>query len=222
MAQEAFIDGNLINDDRPLAVESQANSGVDIGDVTVNNAAGAAAVNVQDGGNSLTVDGAVTSTPAASELHIGQVGGEGIRIQATPTISAAAIYAAGDAVGGLMTFAGAARVAGGSGVIKNVMINDDDGEDAALELWLFTETVTVPGDNAAWAPSEADLRKLVCVIATNDGTWYAAGTPSVCDIECARSYNVTVTSLFGQLVTRGAPTYTATDDISVTISLMQD
>ena len=231
MAQEAFIDGNLINDDRPLAVEAQANSGVDIGDVTVNNDVGAAAVNIQDGGNdisiddggnSITVDGAVTSTPAASELHIGQVGGEGIRIQATPTISAAAIYAAGDCVGGLMTFAGAARVAGGSGVIKNVMINDDDGEDAALELWLFTETVTVPGDNAAWAPSEADLRKLICVIPSSDGAYFAAGTPSACDIECARSYNVTATSLFGQLVTRGAPTYTATDDISVTVSLMQD
>jgi hypothetical protein len=37
------------------------NSGTDIGDVTVNNAAGASAVNVQDGGNSLTVDGTVTA-----------------------------------------------------------------------------------------------------------------------------------------------------------------
>ena len=35
-----------------------ANSGVDIGDVTVNNAAGASAVNIQDGGNSITVDAA--------------------------------------------------------------------------------------------------------------------------------------------------------------------
>ena len=38
-----------------------ANSGVDIGDVTINNASGASAVNVQDGGNSLTVDGTVTA-----------------------------------------------------------------------------------------------------------------------------------------------------------------
>ena len=36
-----------------------ANSGVDIGDVTINNAAGVSAVNVQDGGNSITVDGTV-------------------------------------------------------------------------------------------------------------------------------------------------------------------
>lgn len=38
----------------------QTQPGVDIGDVTVNNAAGAAAVNIQDGGNSITVDGTVS------------------------------------------------------------------------------------------------------------------------------------------------------------------
>lgn len=39
----------------------QTQPGVDIGDVTVNNAAGGAAVNIQDGGNSITVD--ATSLP---------------------------------------------------------------------------------------------------------------------------------------------------------------
>jgi len=42
-----------------MNVFSTAQPGVDIGDVTVNNAAGASAVNIQDGGNSLTVDGTV-------------------------------------------------------------------------------------------------------------------------------------------------------------------
>lgn len=51
-----------------------ANSGVDIGDVTVNNAAGAAAVNIQDGGNSITVDGTVSIT-ANSSVNISQVAG---------------------------------------------------------------------------------------------------------------------------------------------------
>lgn len=40
----------------------QTQPGVDIGDVTVNNGAGAAAVNIQDGGNSITVDGSVGIT----------------------------------------------------------------------------------------------------------------------------------------------------------------
>jgi hypothetical protein len=38
----------------------QTQPGVDIGDVTVNNASGASAVNIQDGGNSITVDGPLT------------------------------------------------------------------------------------------------------------------------------------------------------------------
>lgn len=37
----------------------QTQPGVDIGDVTINNVSGASAVNIQDGGNSITVDGTV-------------------------------------------------------------------------------------------------------------------------------------------------------------------
>ncbi len=44
-----------------LNVISSAQAGVDIGDVTVNNAAGASAVNIQDGGNSITVDNVALS-----------------------------------------------------------------------------------------------------------------------------------------------------------------
>jgi len=43
-----------------------ANDGVDIGDVTVNNASGASAVNIQDGGNSITIDGTVTANIGTS------------------------------------------------------------------------------------------------------------------------------------------------------------
>jgi hypothetical protein len=52
-------------------VIATAQPGVDIGDVTINNAAGASAVNVQDGGNSLTVDYATTgSGTAAGALRV--------------------------------------------------------------------------------------------------------------------------------------------------------
>lgn len=47
-----------------------ANSGVDIGDVTINNAAGASAVNIQDGGNSITVDGTVSVTDGGGSLTV--------------------------------------------------------------------------------------------------------------------------------------------------------
>ena len=46
---------------------------------------------------------------------------DGITISQTPTVTAGA-YAANDAVGGLLTFAKAARVAGRGGVIKGLKI----------------------------------------------------------------------------------------------------
>lgn len=46
----------------------QTQPGVDIGDVTVNNAAGVAAVNVQDGGNSITIDAANLDVALSTRL----------------------------------------------------------------------------------------------------------------------------------------------------------
>lgn len=144
-----------------------------------------------------------------------------IGISQTPTVTAGA-YAANDAVGGLLTFAGAALETGGSGIIKQVLILDDAGQDAELELWLFNATFTAMADNAAWAPSEADLRKLIAIISTEDGAWFAAGTPSAARVEVSQGFNLAGTSLFGQLVTRGTPTFAATDDVTVIIALLQD
>ena len=48
-----------------------ANSGVDIGDVTINNASGASAVNIQDGGNSITIDGSLTNISGTVSLPTG-------------------------------------------------------------------------------------------------------------------------------------------------------
>jgi len=140
----------------------------------------------------------------------------------TPTITAG-LYAAGDNVGGLLTFANAARDTGGGGVIKDVSIVDDAGQDAALELWLFDQTFTAGVDNAVWTPLEADLENIVAIISTADGTYFAAGAgQSVCHIETASRYDLLGTSLFGRLVNRGAPTYTQTDDLSVKIGLLMD
>jgi hypothetical protein len=49
------------------AIDAKLVSGTDIGDVTINNASGVAAVNIQDGGNSITVDGTVTANTGLSQ-----------------------------------------------------------------------------------------------------------------------------------------------------------
>ena len=160
-------------------------------------------------------------TIAAGANHIGNVGGEDIIITQTPEVSAGA-YSANDAVGGELTFANAARASGLGGIIKQVIFIDDAGQDAETELWLFDTTITDVTDNAAFAQTEAELHTVVGIISTSDGTWRASGTPSVCCVECSLSYTCVGTSLFGQLVTRGTPTYAATDDVTVRIVLQQN
>jgi len=68
-----------------LNVLSTAQPGVDIGDVTVNNAAGAAAVNIQDGGNSITVDGAVTVSATDLDIRDLTLAQDAVKVSANTT-----------------------------------------------------------------------------------------------------------------------------------------
>ena len=204
---------DLINSNHTTAIVS---GDIEIGAVEIKNAGDDTRATV--GANGLYVD---VRTIQAGETHIGQVSGHGKTISQTPTVTAGA-YSAGDAVGGLLTFANAARASAAGGVIKQVIILDDAGQDAETELWLFNATFTAMADNDAWAPSEADLRKLIGIVSTVDGSWFAAGTPSAARILDVGRYDLAGTSLFGQLVTRGTPTYAATDDVTIIVGLLQD
>jgi hypothetical protein len=171
-----------------------------------------------DGQQAMAASLPVVIASDQSQVYVKQ---RGATIAVTPTVTAGA-YSANDCVGGELTFANAARTAGEGGFITDVSIVDDAGQDVALELWLFDQTITSPGDNAAWAATEADLHNLVGIWATDDGQWRAAGTPSVCHLKELARFQAIGTSLFGQLVTRGTPTFAATDDVTVKIKVAQD
>lgn len=53
------------------AINAKLVTGTDIGDVTINNATGASAVNIQDGGNVITVDGTVTANAGSGTFTVG-------------------------------------------------------------------------------------------------------------------------------------------------------
>lgn len=96
----AYVDVK-VNPSGALSVDASgstlaANSGVDIGDVTINNAAGAAAVNIQDGGNSITVDGTVTATVASTTIT-GTVATKETR-SATPTQTSVSVTTASTSI----------------------------------------------------------------------------------------------------------------------------
>lgn len=163
----------------------------------------------------LSVQGAASMTPVTAGLRQVRI------VPAAPTISAASIYASGDAVGGKLTFPNAARVSGGTITITMAIIVDKDQELAPLELVLFNDDFTAVGDNAAFDPTDADLAaKFIGVVKISD---YASFFDNaVATRECRFTTTLVATSVYGQLVTRSTPTYTATDDIVVGIQVIQD
>lgn len=62
------------------AINTKLVTGTDIGDVTINNSTGAAAVNIQDGGNTITVDGTVAVTNAGITTIAGAVSGTEMQV----------------------------------------------------------------------------------------------------------------------------------------------
>lgn len=143
-----------------------------------------------------------------------------IRTQVTPTVSTSPAYTAKDAVGGLLTFANSVRASGGTCRLDNVQVVDKSQQRPDLELVLFDRTFTAPTDNSVFAPTDAEL--LTCVGVVYIGGWSDLSTNSVADVPYGREIVLNGTDLFGALVTRSTPTFVATTDIVVTLTIVQD
>jgi hypothetical protein len=175
--------------------------------------------------------------PVPVELQIGVPGAPGvtdddpfpvsigdiIRIFITPTITAGA-YTAGDAIGGRLEFANAVWTDGGKGVIEKVVVVDRDQEQAPIDLVLFNQAFTATVDNAPFDPSDADLLNslgYIDVAATdyadfsdNSVAAKASGLRMPFAFQLASG-----TILYGQMVVRSGPTYTATSDLTIILTI---
>lgn len=148
-----------------------------------------------------------------------------VTVAVTPTISSSPAYTAKDAVGSLMTFANAVRASGGTGTLTSVQIVDKNNtpQDAALDLVLFNATITGATDNAIFAPTDAEAATcigIVPILASDYGDFSVNGIASRSGI--GLDFVLAGTSLFGQLVARGTPTYSGTTDLVVTLTIVQD
>ena len=89
-----------ITSDRALHVQAQANSGVDIGDVTINNATIAVTqsgtwdeVGINDSGNSITVDGTLTIGDGTDNIDVLAAGADNVANTENQLVTAAMLYA---------------------------------------------------------------------------------------------------------------------------------
>jgi len=131
-------------------------------------------------------------------------------------------YAANDTFGPRMIFTDAVRSVDGAGIIQTSTLQFMDTETPTIDLYLFREDVTPVGDNAAYGPTDADLRK--CIGVLRHDTWRqttAQGISTVVGIAQAFSTSGG-RNLYGQMATRDQLTLGTTNDVSVELVILQD
>jgi hypothetical protein len=143
------------------------------------------------------------------------------KIQVAQTTSAGT-YEAFDAIGGLITFSNAARIAGGSIHVEGVQIVDEDAQLAAMDLVLFSVAPGTVTDEVAFDPTDAELLDCVGVIPISVGSYHLFNDNAVAHVDCTVTCKLTTTTLYGVLVSRGTPTYASTSSIHVTVEILQD
>ena len=129
-----------------------------------------------------------------------------------PTITAGA-YAAGDAVGGVMSIltGGIAGDIANSTVLQDAQLIDRAQQNAIIKLVLFSSSPTAIADNAAFDVITADDAKVITVITFD--TYTDVGSRTISEVKNITKAVSSNTTIYGQMYTTGTPTYTATSDL---------
>lgn len=171
--------------------------------------------------NPMPVTGSISF---ASEGFIGVVGGSCAVVTPTITVSTAT-YAAGDVVGGKITFTDAMRITSGSGVLQDLLITTLDGELLTGTLLIFDSDPTANiADNAAWAWSAGDHAKLQAKIEVVSGDYDIYDGDAIAHL---RNLGIVVKAngvdnLYGYFITNSTPTFTATNDLQMRAKFFRD
>ena len=165
---------------------------------------------------------------AAGERHIGEVGSAFVVVSASVLVNTAATYIDGKlaGTGGLLAFAGAARVAGGKGCVRSMMAVDRGDQGPCFNLILFNTTTvsTTLTDAVAMAIDDADIDKIVGLIAASTADYVDLGANRVV---WKANQNVyfdlpsTATTLYGAVRTGATWTATGVSDLGIQLQIEQ-
>lgn len=150
------------------------------------------------------------------------------QVRVTPTISTSA-YASGDQLGDLMELSNILLTEADTVMLKSVVVLDQTGNTATIDLMFFNETPTIASsDNAAINVSDAEMEAKFLGTAQVANTDYAdyntnsAGTKTDIDLPLLGADTTQRnTSIFCQAVVRSTPTYAATDDLTFIFTVDQ-
>lgn len=153
-------------------------TGTDIGDVTINNASGASAVNIQDGGNTITVDGTVAVTNAGITTIAGAVSGTEMQVDVLtmPTVTVTATNLDVQSGGAdLATSAQGAAIQTAVEIIDNAIAGSEMQVDVVGALPAGTNAIGKLAANSGVDIGDVDVTSV-------SGTVTTKGIPSDIDI----------------------------------------
>lgn len=141
------------------------------------------------------------------------------RIELAPTVTAGA-YSDGDVVGGLLTLTNLGVVRGA--LLNKICVVDAANQKAAFDLWIFNAAPTTILDNAAFAPTAADLKKVATRVNFPASAYQTEGSLAHGELD---GVNREITSNYGTLyafivLAGSTPTYSATSDLWLALDLV--
>lgn len=140
-------------------------------------------------------------------------------IKSAPTVTVTtAAYADNDVVGGLITFPLTGLTQNG-GILNGVLLTDAANQSEPYRLFLFHELPSTIANDAAFAPTIADLKKLCAVVTLAAADYVTTNSLQfVLKEDINNVFNSTDGNLYGYLVANGStPDYAATTDLSLTL-----
>lgn len=143
-------------------------------------------------------------------------------VTTTPEIDTSA-YSDGDLIGELQTLANATSPTVFGGIIAQVVITDKDAESTNIDVVYFdtNPSATTFTDNAAFDVADADLTKIICVVAITTHKLFADnGISEAQNVNCP--FRASSSTIYAAFVAREAVTYTSASDLSLRTGILQD
>lgn len=152
----------------------------------------------------------------------------------TPTITSGSAYAAGNQLGGIMTFANVIRQETGlqfsTCKLMEVTVLDADKQNSAIDIWLFNQSPTVTSaDKQAFAMTAANQAAQCIGVVTIGSTTYssAAAVSTATAVNLQKFIHIPGTvanpaNVYAIAIVRGTPTYTTTTSVQFQFSFEID
>lgn len=187
-----------------------ANSGVDIGDVTIDNASGASAVNIQDGGNSITIDGTVTASNTAGDIaHDAGDSGNPVKVGYKAANALPTAVANADRANGISDLWGRQLVSHIDPAMQSRKSFNATTQQTGSDVWSPASGKKIAITSVVISSYATTACRLILWVGANADTTFSEGTD---DVIVKASFAPSSTTKPGLVFTPAVPIFTGTAD----------